>query len=68
MSFDVAAMPVSMGGIVESFNTPPTTVGTAIVIHALFASGFIMLGAKLGQRATGRRYFVRPQLPFSPWQ
>ena len=32
MSFNVAALPVSMGGMVESFNTPPTTVGTAIVM------------------------------------
>jgi hypothetical protein len=26
MSFNVAALPVSMGGIVEDFGVPPTTV------------------------------------------
>ena len=57
MSFNVAAMPVSMGGMVESFNTPPTTVGTAIVMYSLGVSGFIMLGAKLGQRFGSKIFF-----------
>ena len=50
MSFNVAAIPVSMGWMVASFNTPPTTVGTAVVLYGLGVSGFILLGAKLGQR------------------
>lgn len=57
MSFNVAALPVSMGGMVESFNTPPTTVGTAIVMYSLGVSGFIMLGAKLGQRFGSKIFF-----------
>jgi MFS family permease len=57
MSFNVAALPVSMGGMVESFNTPPTTVGTAVVMYSLGVSGFIMLGAKLGQRFGAKRFF-----------
>jgi MFS family permease len=57
MSFNVAALPVSMGGMVESFNTPPTTVGTAIVMYSLGVSGFIMLGAKLGQRFGSKVFF-----------
>jgi MFS family permease len=57
MSFNVAAIPVSMGGMVESFNTPPTTVGTAIVLYSLGVSGFIMLGAKLGQRFGSKLFF-----------
>src|SRR5262249_35783791 len=57
MSFNVAAIPVSMGGMVESFNTPPTTVGTAIVLYSLGVSGFIMLGAKLGQRFGSKIFF-----------
>ncbi|MFO0875686.1 MAG: MFS transporter [Phycisphaerales bacterium] len=57
MSFNVAALPVSMGGMVESFNTPPTTVGTAIVMYSLGVSGFVMLGAKLGQRFGSKRFF-----------
>jgi MFS family permease len=57
MSFNVAALPVSMGGMVASFNTPPTTVGTAIVMYSLGVSGFIMLGAKLGQRFGSKVFF-----------
>jgi MFS family permease len=57
MSFNVAAIPVSMGGMVESFDTPPTTVGTAIVLYSLGVSGFIMLGAKLGQRFGSKIFF-----------
>jgi MFS family permease len=57
MSFNVAAIPVSMAGMVKSFNTPPTTVGTAIVMYSLGVSGFVMLGAKLGQRFGAKRIF-----------
>jgi MFS family permease len=57
MSFNVAAIPVSMGGMVESFSTPPTTVGTAVVLYSLGVSGFIMLGAKLGQRFGSKIFF-----------
>jgi MFS family permease len=57
MSFNVAAIPVSMGGMVESFNTPPTTVGTAVVLYSLGVSGLIMLGAKLGQRFGSKIFF-----------
>jgi MFS family permease len=57
MSFNVSAIPVSMGGMVESFRTPPTTVGTAIVLYSLGVSGFIMLGAKLGQRFGSKIFF-----------
>jgi MFS family permease len=57
MSFNVAALPVSMGGMVESFGVPPTTVGTAVVLYSLGVSGFIMLGAKLGQRFGSKIFF-----------
>src|SRR5215468_1089984 len=57
MSFNVAAIPVSMGGMVESFDTPPTTVGTAVVFYSLGVSGFIMLGAKLGHRFGSKLFF-----------
>ena len=57
MSFNVAAIPVSMAGMVKSFDTPPTTVGTAIVMYSLGVSGFVMLGAKLGQRFGVKRIF-----------
>src|SRR5262245_19299961 len=57
MSFNVSALPVSMRGMVESFNTPPTTVGTAIVMYSLGVSAFVMLGAKLGQRFGSKIFF-----------
>jgi MFS family permease len=57
MSFNVSAIPVSMRGMVESFDTPPTTVGTAVVLYSLGVSGFIMLGAKLGQRFGSKIFF-----------
>jgi MFS family permease len=57
MSFNVASLPVSMSGMVNSFNTPPTTVGTAIVMYSLGVSGFVMLGAKLGQRFGSKIFF-----------
>lgn len=57
MSFNVAALPISMGGMVATFNTPPTTVGTAIVMYSLGVAGFVMLGAKLGQRFGSKIFF-----------
>lgn len=57
MSFNVAALPVSMSGMVNSFHTPPTTVGTAIVMYSLGVSGFVMLGGKLGQRFGSKIFF-----------
>src|SRR5499427_9813131 len=50
MSFNVASLPVSLSGMVASFNVPPTTVATAIVMYGLAVAGFVMLGAKLVQR------------------
>lgn len=35
--------------MVESFNTPPTTIGTAIVLYSLGVSGLILRGVKLSQ-------------------
>jgi MFS family permease len=57
MSFNVAALPISMSGMVESFNTAPTTVGTAVIMYSLGVSGFVMLGAKLGQRFGSKLFF-----------
>lgn len=49
MAFNVNALPVSIGGIVEDFDTQATTVGTALVVYSLFVAAFVMLGAKLGK-------------------
>ncbi|PJJ55673.1 MFS transporter [Compostimonas suwonensis] len=50
MSFNVAALPVSLGGMVEEFGVPPTAVSTAIVTYGLVVAALVMVGAKLGQR------------------
>jgi MFS family permease len=50
MSYNVAALPMSMSGMINSFNVPPTTIGTGIVLYSLSVAGFVMLGAKLCQR------------------
>src|SRR4029079_832781 len=39
-----------MGGMVQSFNVPPTTIATGIVAYSMLVAGFVMLGAKLTQR------------------
>ena len=50
MSFNVASLPVALGGMVKSFGVPPTTVATGIVAYSMLVAGFVMLGAKLAQR------------------
>jgi MFS family permease len=50
MSFNVAALPVSIGGIVDELNVSPTTASTTIVVYGLFVAALVMLGAKVGQR------------------
>jgi predicted MFS family arabinose efflux permease len=50
MSFNVASLPVALSGMVKSFNVPPTTVATGIVMYSMAVAGFVMLGAKLNQR------------------
>ena len=43
MGFNVSALPVSIGGIVEDFNTSPSSVSTALVAYSLAVAGFVML-------------------------
>ncbi len=50
MSFNVASLPVALGGMVESFDVAPTVVATGIVAYSMIVAGFVMLGAKLVQR------------------
>src|SRR5262249_60115091 len=57
MSFNVAALPVAMGGMVKSFGVPPTTVATGIVVYGMLVAGFVMLGAKLCQRYGATQVF-----------
>lgn len=57
MSFNVSALPVSIGGIVEDFHTSPSSVGTALVVYSLAVAGFVMLGAQLGKLIGSRLAF-----------
>jgi predicted MFS family arabinose efflux permease len=57
MSFNVAALPVSLSGMVASFGVPPTTIATGIVMYSLSVAGFVMLGAKLVQRFGSTQVF-----------
>lgn len=50
MSFNVAALPISLGGIVSDFGVPPTVASTTIVMYGLAVAALVMTGAKLGQR------------------
>src|SRR5215470_15188630 len=57
MVFNISSLQVSIEGIVSSFKTPATTIGTAIVTYSLVVAGFIMLGARAGQMFGSRRVF-----------
>lgn len=46
MSFNIAALPVSIGGMVDDFGVPPTAVSTAIVTYGLVVAASVMVGAK----------------------
>lgn len=57
MGFNVSAIPVSIGKIVEEFETSPTTVGTALVVYSLAVAGLVMLGSKVGKLVGARLAF-----------
>ena len=57
MSFNVAALLVSMSGMVASFGVPPTTVATGIVMYSLAVAGLVMLGSMLTQRHGATKVF-----------
>jgi MFS family permease len=57
MGFNVSALPVSIGGIVDDFNTSPSSVSTALVVYSLAVAGFVILGAKLGKLIGSRLAF-----------
>jgi MFS family permease len=57
MGFNVSALPVSIGGIVEDFETSPSSVSTALVVYSLAVAGFVILGAKLGKVIGSRLAF-----------
>ncbi|MGK8466314.1 MFS transporter [Nocardia cyriacigeorgica] len=50
MSFNVAALPISLGGMVDDFGVAPTVVSSTIVVYGLAVAALVMVGGKLGQR------------------
>ena len=48
IAFNVNALRISVGGIVASFETSPSIVGTAIVTHLLFIAALVIPVAKIG--------------------
>ena len=63
--FNVSSLPVSIAGMVESFDVPPTTVGTAIVMYSLGIAGLVMPGAERVQRFGSTRVFRAVALVFA---
>ena len=57
MAFNLAALPVSIGGMVAEFGVPPTAVSAAIVTYGLSVAALVMTGAKVGQRLGWVRAF-----------
>lgn len=57
MGFNVSAIPVSIGLIVEEFDTSPSTISTALVVYSLAVAGLVMLGAKVGMLLGARLAF-----------
>ncbi|HJC28489.1 MAG TPA: MFS transporter [Candidatus Dietzia intestinipullorum] len=50
MSFNVSALPISIGGMVADFGVPMTVASSTIVVYGLVVAALVMTGAKLGQR------------------
>jgi predicted MFS family arabinose efflux permease len=57
MAFNVNALPVSIGAIVDDLDVPATAIGTALVVYSLFVAGFVMLGSKLSKLFGARLVF-----------
>ncbi|HBY45086.1 MAG TPA: MFS transporter, partial [Chloroflexi bacterium] len=57
LGFNVNALTISMGAIVEDLQVPPAMVGTALVVYSLAVAGLVMLGAKIGRMIGSRLAF-----------
>lgn len=57
MSFNLSALPVSIGPIAEDLNTPATSIATAMVVYSLVVAGLVMVGARLGSLLGARLVF-----------
>ena len=47
MGFNVNALVISMGAIVDDLGVSATSIGTALVVYSLAVAGLVMLGAKI---------------------
>ena len=56
-TLNISALPMLIGAIVDEFGIAPTSVASTIVMYSIAVSGFIMLGAKLGQKYGSTRLF-----------
>ena len=50
LSFNVVSLPISLSGLVKSFDVPPTTISAAIVVYSLAVASLVLVGAKLSRR------------------
>ncbi|HEY2587811.1 MAG TPA: MFS transporter [Tepidisphaeraceae bacterium] len=57
MSFNINALPVSVGRIAEDLHVPATSIATAMVVYSLFVAALVMVGAKLGRMLGERLVF-----------
>lgn len=57
LSFNVISLPISLSGLVKSFDVPPTTISAAIVVYSLAVAGLVLVGAKLSRRFGAVRTF-----------
>jgi MFS family permease len=57
MAFNVSALVISMGAIVDDFQTSPTTIATALVVYSLGVAAFVMLGARIATILGARLVF-----------
>jgi MFS family permease len=57
LGFNVNALVISMGAIVDDLGVSATSVGTALVIYSLAVAGLVMLGSKIGTKIGSLRAF-----------
>lgn len=57
LGFNVNALTISMGAIVDDLDVAPAMVGTALVVYSLAVAGLVMLGAKVGRIIGSRLAF-----------
>lgn len=58
MVLDTAVMNVSLGQLVDDFDTSVTTIQAAITLYSLVMAALMIVGAKLGDRWGRRRAFA----------